>query len=110
MSQRSAVRMGRAGPKGVPLRCGSRGGRVLRGAGPEDLCNLRWLVSFVSRFMVGPCVGSRSRPDIGPETGLLKYWIAVGALWFPLMLAQNEPPGLAPRSNSHWNIRGAAGA
>src|SRR6185503_16778749 len=109
MSQRSAVRMGRAGPKGVPLRCGSRGGRVLRGAGPEDLRDMRWLVSFVSRFMVGPSVGTRPRPDIGPKTRLLKYRIAAGAFWLPLTLAQNEPPGLAARSNSHRKHRGAAG-
>src|SRR6185295_1433262 len=57
MSQRSAVRMGRAGPNGVFLRWGSRGGRVLRGAGPEDLRNIKWLFSFVSLLIVRPVVG-----------------------------------------------------
>src|SRR5690242_12895004 len=101
--------MGRAGPKGVFLRWGGRGGLAFRGAGPEDFRNIKWLFSFVSRLMVRPISVSRFRPNIGSKPGYSSVGSPRGALRFALRPDQDKLSALAPRPNPHRDVRGSAG-
>src|SRR4029077_19590169 len=110
MSQRSGVRIGRAGPKGADLRWGSRGGRLFRGGGPEDLRIIVAVFSLSSRFMMGSRCRNRASARYRRECRNTQLFGSLfRALRFLFPLAQDDGSALAPRLNPHRDVGGTAG-